>query len=65
MRRRILQSTLLVVTHNPDLAALMPRRLRMVDGSTQVPDGVQRPSAGAAPANAAESAPPATEEASS
>jgi lipoprotein-releasing system ATP-binding protein len=25
-------STLLVVTHNPDLAALMPRRLRMVDG---------------------------------
>jgi lipoprotein-releasing system ATP-binding protein len=25
-------STLLVVTHNPDLAALMPRRLRMIDG---------------------------------
>jgi lipoprotein-releasing system ATP-binding protein len=25
-------STLLVVTHNPDLAVLMPRRLRMVDG---------------------------------
>ncbi len=25
-------STLLVVTHNPELAALMPRRLRMVDG---------------------------------
>jgi lipoprotein-releasing system ATP-binding protein len=25
-------STLLVVTHNPDLAELMPRRLRMVDG---------------------------------
>ena len=25
-------STLLVVTHNPDLAAMMPRRLRMVDG---------------------------------
>ena len=25
-------STLLVVTHNPDFAALMPRRLRMVDG---------------------------------
>ncbi|MBL9012671.1 MAG: ABC transporter ATP-binding protein [Myxococcales bacterium] len=25
-------STLLVVTHNPDLASLMPRRLRMVDG---------------------------------
>jgi lipoprotein-releasing system ATP-binding protein len=29
-------STLLVVTHNPDLAALMPRRLRMVDGGTLV-----------------------------
>ena len=25
-------STLIVVTHNPDLAAMMPRRLRMVDG---------------------------------
>jgi lipoprotein-releasing system ATP-binding protein len=25
-------STLLVVTHNPDLAALMPRQLRMIDG---------------------------------
>ena len=25
-------TTLLVVTHNPELAALMPRRLRMVDG---------------------------------
>jgi predicted ABC-type transport system involved in lysophospholipase L1 biosynthesis ATPase subunit len=25
-------STLLVVTHNPDLAVLMPRRLRMIDG---------------------------------
>ncbi|MEZ4359313.1 MAG: ABC transporter ATP-binding protein [Kofleriaceae bacterium] len=25
-------STLLVVTHNPDLAALMPRKLRMIDG---------------------------------
>src|SRR5262249_15131731 len=25
-------STLLVVTHNPELASLMPRRLRMVDG---------------------------------
>jgi lipoprotein-releasing system ATP-binding protein len=25
-------STLLIVTHNPDLAVLMPRRLRMVDG---------------------------------
>jgi lipoprotein-releasing system ATP-binding protein len=31
-------STLLVVTHNPDLAALMPRRLRMVDGGTIIDD---------------------------
>jgi len=31
-------STLLVVTHNPDLAALMPRRLRMVDGGTILDD---------------------------
>jgi len=29
-------STLLVVTHNPDLAALMPRRMRMVDGGRLV-----------------------------
>jgi lipoprotein-releasing system ATP-binding protein len=29
-------STLLVVTHNPDLASLMPRRLRMVDGGRLV-----------------------------
>ena len=29
-------STLLVVTHNPDLAELMPRRLRMVDGGRLV-----------------------------
>src|SRR5262245_28009401 len=35
-------STLLVVTHNPDLAALMPRRLRMVDGGTLVDDTVPR-----------------------
>jgi lipoprotein-releasing system ATP-binding protein len=30
-------STLLVVTHNPELAGLMPRRLRMVDGATLEP----------------------------
>src|SRR5690348_12066929 len=29
-------STLLVVTHNPELARLMPRRLRMVDGGRLV-----------------------------
>jgi len=32
-------STLLVVTHNPDLAALMPRRLRMIDGGRLIPEG--------------------------
>ena len=32
-------STLLVVTHNPDLAALMPRRLRMIDGGRLLPEG--------------------------
>jgi lipoprotein-releasing system ATP-binding protein len=31
-------STLLVVTHNPDLARLMPRRMRMVDGGRLVDD---------------------------
>ncbi|HEY4175584.1 MAG TPA: ABC transporter ATP-binding protein [Kofleriaceae bacterium] len=31
-------STLLVVTHNPDLAALMPRRIRMADGGRLVDD---------------------------
>jgi lipoprotein-releasing system ATP-binding protein len=30
-------ATLMVVTHNPELAALMPRRLRMVDGTSLVP----------------------------
>ena len=29
-------STLLVVTHNPELAALMPRRMRMIDGGQLV-----------------------------
>jgi len=32
-------STLLVVTHNPDLAAIMPHRLRMIDGGRLVPEG--------------------------
>ena len=35
-------STLLVVTHNPELAQLMPRRLRMVDGGRLVEEGYQR-----------------------
>jgi lipoprotein-releasing system ATP-binding protein len=33
-------STLLVVTHNPELAQLMPRRMRMVDGGRLVEDGI-------------------------
>jgi lipoprotein-releasing system ATP-binding protein len=32
-------STLLVVTHNPDLAAIMPHRLRMIDGGRLVREG--------------------------
>ncbi|MCW5804440.1 MAG: ATP-binding cassette domain-containing protein [Deltaproteobacteria bacterium] len=32
-------STLLVVTHNPELASLMPRKLRMVDGGRLVEEG--------------------------
>ena len=31
-------STLLVVTHNPELARLMPRRMRMIDGGKLVDD---------------------------
>src|SRR5690242_21310441 len=42
-------STLLIVTHNPDLAALMPRRLRMVDGGRLVEETVTAPAAGGAP----------------
>jgi lipoprotein-releasing system ATP-binding protein len=38
-------STLLVVTHNPELAALMPRRMRMIDGGTLVDEVVSRASA--------------------
>lgn len=34
-------STLLVVTHNPELAALMPRKLRMVDGGKIVDESRQ------------------------
>jgi len=41
-------STLLVVTHNPELASLMPRRLRMIDGGRLVEEsegGYRGPSA--------------------
>lgn len=39
-------STLLVVTHNSDLAAMMPRRLRMVDGGRLIEDTGSLRSAG-------------------
>jgi lipoprotein-releasing system ATP-binding protein len=45
-------STLLVVTHNPELAGLMPRRLRMVDGGTIVDDTGAHPFREPAPAPA-------------
>ncbi len=35
-------STLLVVTHNPELASLMPRRLRMVDGGRLVEENLPK-----------------------
>jgi lipoprotein-releasing system ATP-binding protein len=45
-------STLLVVTHNPDLAVLMPRRLRMVDGGRLIEElGGPRQHAPGAPAS--------------
>ena len=34
-------STLLVVTHNPELAQMMPRRLRMVDGGRLVDEAAE------------------------
>src|SRR5437867_2264815 len=45
-------STLLIVTHNPELASLMPRRLRMVDGGRLVEEepGPMRPTPMPAPA---------------
>ncbi len=43
-------STLLVVTHNPDLAKLMPRRLRMADGGRLVDE--DEPADPAAPSDA-------------
>ena len=55
-------STLLVVTHNPDLASLMPRRLRMIDGGRLVEESEYRsPSMESMPAVSEEPA-PATEE---
>jgi lipoprotein-releasing system ATP-binding protein len=55
-------STLLVVTHNPDLASLMPRRLRMIDGGRLVEESEYRsPSMESMPAVSEEPA-PVTEE---
>jgi lipoprotein-releasing system ATP-binding protein len=56
-------STLLVVTHNPDLAVLMPRRLRMIDGGRLIDEHGESPyraaaSDSAAPDLASESRPP-------
>ena len=36
-------STLLVVTHNPDLARMMPRRMRMIDGGRLVEENATQP----------------------
>jgi lipoprotein-releasing system ATP-binding protein len=36
-------STLLVVTHNPELAAILPRRLRMIDGGRLIEEDAQPP----------------------
>jgi lipoprotein-releasing system ATP-binding protein len=61
-------STLLVVTHNPELAARMPRRLRMVDGGKLVEDtpGGRYPGAAdvAPEVSPPEAAPPVEEPAS-
>jgi lipoprotein-releasing system ATP-binding protein len=46
-------STLLVVTHNPDLAALMPRRLHMVDGGRLIEEHGESPYRAVAPDAAA------------
>ena len=57
-------STLLVVTHNPELAGLMPRRMRMVDGGRLV-DETGLPPSTSSPGMAISSAPPDTEKVSS
>jgi lipoprotein-releasing system ATP-binding protein len=54
-------STLLVVTHNPELAGMMPRCLRMLDGGKLVdsnPDGSNPSEPAPPPASAAEEATP-------
>jgi lipoprotein-releasing system ATP-binding protein len=51
-------STLLVVTHNPDLARLMPRRLRMIDGGRLVDEHASAASADENSTPAANDEPP-------
>ena len=48
-------STLLVVTHNPELAQMMPRRLRMVDGGRLVDEAAEAYRTAAVPHKMAES----------
>ena len=58
-------STLLVVTHNPELARLMPRRLRMIDGGRLVDDVKAEPDAPVSetkPAEISKPEPPAAPE---
>jgi lipoprotein-releasing system ATP-binding protein len=65
-------STLLVVTHNPDLAKLMPRRMRMIDGGRLVEESetgyrgtatkeAAAPSSGSVEPDASESTPSESE----
>jgi lipoprotein-releasing system ATP-binding protein len=58
-------STLLVVTHNPELARLMPRKLRMIDGGRLVEEEAPQPTPVAAPVPAAGFAPPPPKEGAS
>ena len=51
-------STLLVVTHNPDLAAILQRRLRMIDGGRLIEDDVPPPYRPGAHVAAPEPVPP-------
>src|SRR5262245_54794831 len=51
-------STLLVVTHNPELAQMMPRRLRMVDGGRLIEDPGESPYRAAADSAAVDVPPP-------
>src|SRR5262245_48151561 len=51
-------STLLVVTHNPDLAVLMPRRLRMIDGGRLIEEHGDAPYRAAADSAAVDVPPP-------